>query len=110
MQPNRYTVVTPVNDEPLTVKMADNHTWQPKNYDRKYHGTVPLCQALIHSFNVSTVRLGMDLGLDRVADTLGKLGQPPEEPYLPSMLLGSVDMSPIQVAQVYSEPGCAGEH
>ncbi len=100
-QPDRYTVVTPVSDGPLTVKLADNRTWQPKNYDRQYHGTIPLYQALVHSFNVSTVRLGMDLGLVRVADTLGKLGQAPEKPYLPSMLLGSVDMSPIQVAQVY---------
>ncbi len=100
-QPDRYTVVTPVSDAPLTVELADNRIWQPENYDRQYHGTIPLYQALIHSFNVSTVRLGMDLGLARVADTLGKLGQAPEKSFLPSMLLGSVDMSPVQVAQIY---------
>jgi penicillin-binding protein 1B len=62
---------------------------------------VGLFQALVHSYNTATVRLGLDLGLDNVAKTLEKLGAKPAPPVLPSILLGSMDLSPVQVAQMY---------
>jgi penicillin-binding protein 1B len=100
-RPDMFTMVTPVSDAPIKIKNSDGSVWEPQNYDKKSHGNVNLYQALVNSYNIPTVRLGMDLGLDTIADTLKKMGQAPKKPWLPSMLLGSIEMSPVQVAQIY---------
>ena len=48
-----------------------------------------------------SIRLGLDVGLPTVADTLHKLGGPEIKPFFPSMLLGSMTMTPFEVAQIY---------
>ncbi|MFK5952427.1 MAG: penicillin-binding protein 1B [Desulfobacterium sp.] len=100
-RPDMFTMVTPISDDPIKIKNSDGSVWEPKNFNKQSHGRVNLYQALVNSYNVSTVRLGMALGLDVIADTLKKMGQAPQKPWLPSMLLGSIEMSPIQVAQIY---------
>jgi len=100
-QPERYTLITPLDDGPVTVKNVDGSIWRPQNFDKKFHGRVRLYDALVRSYNTSTVRLGMDLGLDALAGTLGKMGHLPQKKLLPSILLGSLDMSPAQVAQLF---------
>ena len=100
-QPERYTLVTPLEDRPIRLKDAKGRVWQPKNYDHKAHGRVLLHQALAHSYNLATVRLGLDLGLDRVVELLRRMGlKRPVRP-LPSLLLGAVSLSPLEVAQLY---------
>ncbi len=101
LHPQTYTLITPLSDDPIKIKNPDGTFWEPQNYDRENHGTLKLYQALVHSYNVSTVRLGLDLGLEAVAGTLEKLGCPVKKTLLPSMLLGSIELSPVQVAQVY---------
>lgn len=99
-RPERYTLITRIYDEPVSLKSGGS-LWKPMNYDKKFHGEMPLYQALVHSYNIPTVRLGMDLGLETVFETLGQLGFKPDVPLVPAMLLGSFEMTPIQVAQVY---------
>jgi len=99
-QPEKYTLVTRINDGPVSLK-SGGRLWKPMNYDKKFHGELPLYQALVHSYNTSTVRLGMDLGLETVFATMGQLGFEPAAALVPAMLLGSFEMTPIQVAQVY---------
>ncbi|PIE63248.1 MAG: penicillin-binding protein 1B [Desulfobacter postgatei] len=99
-QPENYTLVTPINDGPVSLK-SGNQLWKPMNFDKKFHGDLPLYQALVFSYNTSTVRLGMDLGLETVFETMAQLGFKPAAPLVPAMLLGSFDMTPVQVAQVY---------
>ncbi|WP_320041672.1 penicillin-binding protein 1B [uncultured Desulfobacter sp.] len=99
-QPEKYTLVTQINDGPVSLK-SGGRRWKPMNYDRKFHGQLPLYQALVHSYNTSTVRLGMDIGLETVFETMGQLGFKPSAPLVPAMLLGSFEMTPVQVAQVY---------
>lgn len=100
-RPGTYTLVTPVDDNPVRVPNPDGSYWNPENFDKTYHGQVKLYQALVHSFNASTVRLGMALGVESVLDTLGKMGLDHTPPAFPSVLLGSLEMSPVQVAQTY---------
>lgn len=100
MQPDRFTLVTPLDDSPIEIK-SENSVWSPKNYDRKYHGTIPLYEALAHSYNVATVRMGMDIGLDAVFDTLRRLGIEGDFPHYPSALLGALEMAPVEVTQMY---------
>ncbi|EIM62972.1 penicillin-binding protein 1B [Desulfobacter postgatei] len=99
-RPENYTLVTRINDGPVALK-SGGRLWKPMNFDKKFHGELPLFQALVHSYNTSTVRLGMDLGLDTVFATMAQLGFKPNPPLVPAMLLGSFEMTPVQVAQVY---------
>jgi len=107
-QPDSYNLLTTIYDTPLRVPMGEEKDWQPENYDHLFHGSVPLMQALVHSYNVATVQLGMDLGLDAVIDMLKILGiQEQINPY-PSLLLGAVELPPLEVLQMYQTIAAGG--
>jgi penicillin-binding protein 1B len=100
-QPQRYTLATLLDDSPLTYTARNGTVWEPDNYDRMSHGEVPLYQALAHSYNISTARLGLDLGIDSIVATLRQLGVEQRMNPYPSLVLGAVEMSPLQVAGLY---------
>jgi penicillin-binding protein 1B len=106
-RPDRYNLLTTLYDIPLTIPVPGND-WQPQNYDKKFRGPVPLQQALVESLNVATVQLGMDLGLDKVIQTLNSLGVAGNIRAFPSLLLGSVELPPIEVLQMYQTIGSGG--
>lgn len=60
-----------------------------------------LIDALVNSYNVSTARLGIGLGLDNVVHTLQALGVEKDIPAYPSLVLGALELSPFEVAQMY---------
>ena len=99
--PRRYSLVTGVSDTDISVRLADGSSWSPDNYDGRNHGRVSLLEALAKSYNKATVRLGREVGLERVVDTLNQAGvSGPVEPF-PSLLLGSLELTPFQVGQLY---------
>jgi len=100
-QPGRYTLTTLLDDRPLSFTARNGDVWEPRNYDRKNHGDVPLYQALAHSYNVSTARLGLALGIEQIIKTLRKLGVEQHLNPYPSLVLGAVEMSPLQVTNMY---------
>ena len=107
-QPETYTLSTALSDTPIRLKGAGKDIWAPRNYDGKSHGTVPLFVALVHSYNQATVRLGMQLGFERIADMLQRLGAGREIPAYPSMLLGAVNFSPYEVTGMYQTLAAGG--
>ena len=98
--PQEYNLGTIISDAPVSYK-SGGKWWAPQNYDKKDYGDIPLYKGLAYSYNQSTARLGMTLGLDRVAKTVKRAGYEGKVPELPSMLLGSIDMSPLEVAGMY---------
>jgi penicillin-binding protein 1B len=107
-EPSRYTLVTAIDDGPFTWKSRGAPDWQPANYDRKFHGMVPLRTALSQSYNAASARLGTELGVERVLATVKKLGiERQMQPYA-STLLGAVDLSPLEVAQMYQTIASGG--
>jgi penicillin-binding protein 1B len=101
LETGRYTLASVIDDSPISVPLATGGTWDPQNYDKESHGRVTLLRALVESFNLATVRLGLEIGLDPVADTLTRLGGPAQINRFPSLLLGAIEMTPLQVTQVY---------
>ncbi|TKB51493.1 penicillin-binding protein 1B [Ferrimonas sediminicola] len=100
-QPQAYNLATPVKDEPITLKSSGGITWSPKNNDKQYRGQVSLSEGLVRSYNVPTVNLGMNLGLEAVMQTLEDAGwREPINP-VPSLLLGAMEGSPLALAQIY---------
>jgi len=100
-KPSQYTLTSWIKDEPFSVKGGDGQVWSPQNYERGSNGTIFLYQGLAHSYNLSSARLGLDLGIPNVFKTLGKLGVDVDWPAYPSMLLGAGALTPMQVATVY---------
>lgn len=100
-QPHQYTLATPLQDEALEVTVAPDQIWRPTNYDKLEHGMVPLHTALAQSYNLATVRLGLQLGIAHVLDTLRALGVERTIPSYPAMLLGSMTLTPMEVTQMY---------
>ena len=96
-----YSIASPVEDEPFEVRLDDGRRWAPRNHDGEHLGAMPLYRALALSRNAATARLGLSLGVARVAAALERLGLAGPLPSSPSLLLGSIDLSPFQVAQVY---------
>lgn len=100
-QPEKYNLATIISDDEYNLPLPNGDVWSPKNYDKKDHGDVLLYSALAKSYNQSTARLGNELGLVKIVDTLGRLGVDQKVPELPAITLGAVDMSPLSVAQMY---------
>lgn len=100
-RPRQFTLASPLLDAPVTIRGANGDLWQPKNYDDEVHGRISLYEALVKSYNLATVRLGMAVGLTEVTDSLQRLGvERPLDPY-PSLLLGAAELSPVEVTQMY---------
>lgn len=98
--PTKYNLATPIDDSPLVYKVA-GEVWKPKNYSHKNQGSVALIDALVHSYNIPTARVVLDIGVHDFVGRLQDLGARQDLPLYPSIALGSVTMSPLEVAQIY---------
>ncbi|MCK4585761.1 MAG: transglycosylase domain-containing protein, partial [Gammaproteobacteria bacterium] len=97
----QYTLASLIDDGPLDVDLGGGEHWTPQNYDHESHGMVLLHDALAMSYNVSTARLGLELGVPAVLDTLRALGVERPLTEYPALLLGAANLSPMNVAQMY---------
>lgn len=100
-RPSQYTLTSLLEDQPFSIKGQDGQVWSPQNYDRKAHGTIYLYQGLVNSYNLSTAKLGLEIGVPEVLKTLNRLGVEQQWPAYPSMLLGAGGLSPMNVANMY---------
>jgi len=102
LESGRYNLATIVDDSPIEVKLPNGDTWSPSNFDHAANGPVPLIRALAESLNMATVRVGLDVGLEPISRVLQRLGLAQKPPLYPSMLLGALALTPIEVAQIYN--------
>ena len=103
-----YTLITPVQDEPVSLRQPDGKLWSPENYDHKSHGELPLMDALIHSYNQATVKVGLNVGVANLIRKIKQLGVVAEVPAVPASLLGAVELTPIEVTQMYQSLAAGG--
>lgn len=107
---SRYTFATQVPDEPLNVALGNNKTWSPDNFDHISLGPIPLLQALTDSRNQATVQVGMSVGPQQVVDWMARMETGADIAPYPSVLLGGLNMSPLQVAMLYQPLANGGFH
>ena len=100
-RPSQYTLTSLLEDQPFSIKGQDGQVWRPQNYDHKAHGTIYLYQGLVNSYNLSSAKLGLELGVPNVLKTLERLGIERKWPAYPSMLLGAGALTPMEVADMY---------
>jgi 1A family penicillin-binding protein len=97
----KYTPDSSIEDSP--VSYPDGYeTYSPRNYDGRFYGSMSIRKALELSRNVPAVRLGQGVGIDRVIEVCRILGiSSPMEP-VTSLPLGSVDLTPLEMASAYA--------
>jgi len=96
-----YHPHTYIDDREVEIELKQGKIWRPGNYSGESHGRVTLLEALARSYNLATVNLGMEIGLDQVAGLLRQIGL--ERPFnrYPSLLLGAIELTPLEVTQLY---------
>lgn len=99
--------LTPIEDAKFTHKYG-RQSWSPENYDRKFHGQVPLYVALKNSYNAATASIGIKAGLDEVIETARAAGAVSELKPLPSLTLGAFELYPTEVLDMYATLGRLG--
>ncbi len=107
-QPDRFSLATWVEDTPVTVKLGRGRNWTPGNADNRSHGTVRLIDALARSYNQATVRVGMEVGPERLTQLINVLAGLKADPN-PAVILGSTDQSPYGMTQLYQFLASGGE-
>ena len=107
IESNRYHWGSPIEDSELSIK-TDGKTWTPKNYSGRPHGVVPMSQALANSYNLSAVRLAQEFGMSTFINHLKKFGVTSDIPSYPSIYLGAVNMSPMEVMSLYGNFATGG--
>ncbi len=100
---NGYTQVSVLKDEPISFWDPDKfEEWIPQNYSGKFYGDISLRHALVHSLNVASVYLYNKLNHEEIIRLAYRLGiKTPLEP-VKSLVLGSIGISPLELASVYS--------
>lgn len=109
-QPELFRLNTPVNNQPITITVKGSPPWSPRNYDRRFSGSVMLMDALVRSLNIPTVNIGMKIGLRNVIEKQKEMGWDNAEiPPYPATLLGSYSISPYDVTKSYQVLANAGK-
>jgi penicillin-binding protein 1B len=99
-QPEHWNLSTLLDDSPVSIRQPDGSMWTPHNDDNQSHGQLPMVDALAHSWNLATIHLGLEVGLPRIQAFLKSFGLENVSPS-PSLLIGALDLAPLQVAQLY---------
>jgi len=102
LETGRYNAASLIDDAPIEVKLPGGKLWRPENFTHQAHGLVPLTRALADSLNLATVHLGLDVGVPKVAQTFTRLGLDKTPDPNPALILGALDLSPLEVAQLYN--------
>lgn len=108
IESGRYNWASRIQDRAVNVPTGSDQSWTPKNYSGGEHGEVTMAQALANSYNLSAVRLGQEFGVSAFTNKLKKFGVTSEIPSYPSVFLGAVNMSPMEMLSIYSNFATGG--
>jgi penicillin-binding protein 1A len=99
-----YSGATELTDVAKTytyMQDGERQKWQPSNYENNYKGIISLREALVHSSNLATINLVNEVGLDTILKNLKKFGIE-NVPQDMSLSLGTISLSPLDLAKYYS--------
>jgi penicillin-binding protein 1A len=91
-----------VSDQPLVVEMPGGEVWRPANFGNQYQESISLRDALVHSKNVATVRVGQRVGIHRALFLARDAGIARRLPRVPSVVLGSATVSPLELTAAFT--------
>lgn len=92
---------TVVDDDPVEIMIGDT-PWIPANYDDNYQGRTTLRRALMMSSNAATVRVSQAVTIPAVIQAARRNGITSELPAVPSLALGAVEVTPLELVTAYA--------
>ena len=96
-----FTLASRVDDTPLDIPTPQG-PWSPRNYDKAYRGPVSVREALERSLNIPAARVGQAVGISKIVEMARRLGIESPLPAVPSLALGTAEVSPLEIATVYA--------
>jgi penicillin-binding protein 1A len=108
IESGKFTPATAILDSPVVFLDNEGGDWIPENYEGEFYGLLRLRRALAMSINVISVRISETLGIDYIMRYLAKLLRMDGEeaksriPRNFSIALGSIDVSPLELARAYA--------
>ncbi len=96
-----FTPASIVVDSPVVFDDGSNKPWMPENYEQEFKGAMRLREALVHSVNVVTVKLGMEIGLPYFLSYLPRFGLERRFPRNLSIVLGSSEVTLLELVRAY---------
>ncbi len=103
----KTTLSTMVSGSPLAVPVPGG-VWTPSNFEGKAYGTITVRRMIEDSVNTAAVRLAMNVGLPEVARTARLAGITSPLSPVPSMALGSFEVTPMELAYAYATIASGG--
>ena len=89
-------------DGPVVLDQVDGTVWAPSNYEEEFLGPVTIRHALRKSINMVAIKLGMEVGLESVAQMARRLGIRTEVERYPSSAIGAAEVIPLEMLEAYS--------
>jgi penicillin-binding protein 1A len=98
-----YTAQSLLDDSPATFDAgAGQPPYEPRNYDREYHGLITIREALEGSRNIPTIRLMAALGPRQVIGYARQLGITAPLPEYLSVAIGAAEATLLEMTSAYS--------
>ena len=107
----KFSPGTTINDAPISYRVPGG-IYKPQNYGGKedFAGIISLSKALSQSRNIPAVKLGKSVGLENVIELCRKLGiESPMQPVI-SLPLGSIGVTPLEMAGAFATFASNGWH
>jgi len=96
-----FTPASLIDDSQVSIAINDDQVYEPRNYHETFHGEVTARYALAESLNNATVRLGQEVGFDKVA-ALARAAGINSARGTPAVALGAYAATPVEMAGAYT--------
>lgn len=103
----KITLASPVSGEPVSIPTPEG-TWTPANFDGKQYGTITVRRMIENSVNTAAVRLATQVGLKDVVSAARDAGIGSTLSPVPSLSLGSFEVTPVELAYAYATLASGG--
>jgi membrane peptidoglycan carboxypeptidase len=105
IESRQLNMVSPILDQPMVFPLGGGtdglKPYAPLNYDKRFHGTVPLKVAMGNSLNIPAIKTELTIGIPAVLDTARRMGvtslNRPDSYYGMSLTLGGYEVSPLDM-------------
>lgn len=98
-----FTPSSSFTSEKTTFTFSEGKTYSPKNYNDKYaEGPISMAAAISYSDNIYAVKTHLFLGEDMLINTAKRIGITSKLTPIPSLALGTEEMSLMEITAAYS--------
>ena len=99
---DKFSLATILKDTEVEWELENGTIWRPQNFDQKEKGEISLLDSLVYSQNLATVNLGASIGVPKITQYLKGLGDLDTLKEYPSILLGAIELTPLELTEMYT--------